>query len=172
LSNHLISSVIDYVTGVETGLDSNARKNRGGDLMENIIESYIKGCNFVIDKDYFRQMLSMQIEERWNIDLSSITGKGISKKKFDFVIYHNNKIFLIETNFYASSGSKLNEVARSYKKLYEGIKGIPNVYFIWFTDGQGWLKARHNLEETFNVMEDIYNLKDLESGILDKLLQR
>ena len=30
LSHHLVNNLIDYALGVETGLDSNGRKNRGG----------------------------------------------------------------------------------------------------------------------------------------------
>ena len=42
LENHIINNLVDYVTGVETGLDSNGRKNRGGHLMEDLVESFIQ----------------------------------------------------------------------------------------------------------------------------------
>ena len=81
----------------------------------------------------------------------------------------DSTIYGIETNFYNANGSKLNETARSYKTLALEAQDIPNFKFVWITDGGGWLGARHNLEETFDVMDDIYNIKDLESGVLERL---
>ena len=171
LSNHIINNLYDYVTGVETGLDSNARKNRGGHLMENLVEEYIKNASFEKDKNYFKEMYIHQINKKWGVDLSAISNQGTTEKRFDFVIKTDNNIYVIETNFYASSGSKLNEVARSYKQLSQEIDTIKNVEFIWFTDGIGWNSAKNNLLETFCVMEHIYNIKDLEDGILKRIIK-
>lgn len=170
LENHLISSLMDYVTGVETGLDSNGRKNRGGQRMENIVENYIQKANFQKDLNYFKEMYINQIENKWGLNLSAISNKGKAEKRFDFVIKTSNQIYLIETNFYQSPGSKLNETARSYKTLAEEVKTIDGVTFIWITDGKGWISARNNLEETFDVLETIYNIYDLKNGILTKLV--
>ena len=171
LSNHIINNLYDYVTGVETGLDSNGRKNRGGHLMENLVEEYIKNASFEKDKNYFKEMYIHQINKKWGVDLSAISNQGTTEKRFDFVIKTDNNIYVIETNFYASSGSKLNEVARSYKQLSQEIDTIKNVEFIWFTDGIGWNSAKNNLLETFCVMEHIYNIKDLEDGILKRIIK-
>ena len=171
LSNHIINNLYDYVTGVETGLDSNGRKNRGGHLMENLVEDYIKSSGFEKGKNYFKEMYIHQINEKWGVNLSAISNQGTTEKRFDFVIKTNDNIYVIETNFYASSGSKLNEVARSYKQLSQEIDTINNVEFIWFTDGIGWNSAKNNLLETFCVMEHIYNIKDLEDGILKKVVK-
>ena len=65
LKNHIIRDLVDYVTGVETGLDSNGRKNRGGHLMEDLVEGYIKKAGFVKDKTYFKEMYIHQIAEKW-----------------------------------------------------------------------------------------------------------
>ena len=171
LENHIISNLVDYATGVETGLDSNGRKNRGGHLMEDLVESFIKKANFQKDKTYFKEMKIKEIEDKFGIDLSDISNKGKTVKRFDFVIKTEYNIYGIETNFYASSGSKLNETARSYKQIAQEALGISNFKFVWFTDGKGWIDARNNLEETFEVMEYIYNIKDLEDGIIEKVFK-
>ena len=169
LQNHIISNLVDYVTGVETGLDSNGRKNRGGHLMEDLVESFIIKAGFEKDKTYFKEMYIHEITEKWGIDLSAISNSGKMEKRFDFVIKTDNAIYGIETNFYASGGSKLNETARSYKQIAQEVATIYGFEFVWFTDGQGWTSARHNLEETFDVMEHIYSIDDLENGVIETL---
>lgn len=171
LQNHLVNNLVDYVTGVETGLDSNGRKNRGGHLMEDLVESYIKKAGFVKNQNYFKEMYIHEITEKWNVDLSAISNQGKMEKRFDFVVKTQNQIYVIETNFYGSGGSKLNETARSYKTLANEIATIDGVTFVWFTDGSGWQSARHNLEETFDVMENIYCIKDLENGVIGKVFK-
>ena len=171
LENHIISNLVDYATGVETGLDSNGRKNRGGHLMEDLVESFIQKAGFIKGETYFKEMYIHQISNKWNIDLSAISNQGKMEKRFDFVIKTPNMIYAIETNFYGSGGSKLNETARSYKTLATETDTIDGFTFVWFTDGKGWTSARHNLEETFDVMEYIYNIKDLENGIIDEVFK-
>ena len=169
LQNHIINNLYDYVLGVEVGLDSNGRKNRGGHLMEDLVESYIIKAGYKKNIDYFKEMYLSDIEKRWNLDLSAMSGNNISTKRFDFVIKTENQVYVIETNFYASGGSKLNETARSYKMLAEESKKVNGVTFIWCTDGQGWMSARKNLEQTFNQLETIYNIDDLDNGVLSNL---
>ena len=168
IANHIISNLVDYATGVETGLDSNGRKNRGGHLMENLVEGYIQKAGYVKGKDYFKEMNLSEIESKWNIDLSAISNQGKAEKRFDFVIKADSNIYGIETNFYGSGGSKLNETARSYKTLALEAKTIDGFKFAWFTDGKGWNSARNNLEETFDVLDDVYNINDLESGVIGR----
>lgn len=169
IQNHIISNLVDYATGVETGLDSNGRKNRGGHLMENLVESFIVKAGYIKDQNYFKEMYIHEITEKWSIDLSAISNQGKSEKRFDFVIKTENMIYGIETNFYTGGGSKLNETARSYKQLAQEADTIDGFTFVWFTDGNGWTSARHNLEETFDIMEHIYSIDDLENGIINKL---
>lgn len=169
MKNHIINNLVDYVTGVETGLDSNGRKNRGGHLMENLVESYIKKAGFIKEENYFKEMYISEITEKWGVDLSAISNQGKTEKRFDFVIKTENMIYGIETNFYSSGGSKLNETARSYKTLALETETIVNFTFVWFTDGKGWISARNNLEETFDIMENIYNINDLENGIISEV---
>lgn len=170
LENHIIHTLVDYVTGVETGLDSNGRKNRGGHLMEDLVESFIVKAGFVKGMTYFKEMYIHEITELWDIDLSAISNSGKVEKKFDFVIKTDKCIYGIETNFYASGGSKLNETARSYKQIAQEVATIDGFEFVWFTDGQGWISARHNLEETFDVMEHLYSIDDLEHEIFNQLI--
>jgi type II restriction enzyme len=169
LSDHIIKDLVDYVTGVETGLDSNGRKNRGGHIMEDVVETYIKKAGFIKDKDYFKEMYLSDAEEKWGVDLSSISNTGKTAKRFDFVIKTPDHIYAIETNFYAKAGSKLNETARSYKNIALESKKIDDFSFVWFTDGEGWKGSKNNLEETFDVLDDIYSISDLEGGIIEKV---
>ena len=171
IENHIVNNLVDYATGVETGLDSNGRKNRGGHLMENLVESFIQKAGFVKDESYFKEMYIHQITDKWDIDLSAISNQGKTEKRFDFVVKTPNMIYGIETNFYGSGGSKLNETARSYKTLAFETDTIDGFTFVWFTDGKGWTSARHNLEETFDVMEHVYNIKDMEDGIIDAIMK-
>ena len=171
LQNHIINNLYDYVLGVEVGLDSNGRKNRGGHLMENLVESYIQKAGYIKDETYFKEMYLKDIEEKWNLNLSAMSGNNVSTKRFDFVIKTDNQVYVIETNFYGGTGggSKLNETARSYKMLAQESKLVEGVTFIWITDGTSWKSARKNLEETFNELETLYSLNDLENGVLDNL---
>lgn len=170
MENHIIHNLIDYVTGVETGLDSNGRKNRGGHLMEGLVESYLVKAGLVKGETYFKEMYIHEIEDKWNVDLSSISNNGQAEKRFDFVVKGADKIYGIETNFYSSQGSKLNETARSYKTITLETKDLPYFEFVWFTDGKGWNTAKRNLKETFDVLEHLYNIKDLESGVVERVL--
>lgn len=162
IANHLINNLYDYAIGVEVGLDSNGRKNRGGHQMENLVEGYIKKAGV----EYYKEMYITEIENRWNLDLSMLSGENTSTKRWDFVVKTDSKVFLIETNFYASSGSKLNETSRSYKMIAEESAKTFGVEFVWITDGLGWKDAKRNLHETFNSMKHLYNITDLENNTL------
>ncbi len=146
LENHVISNLYDYLTGVEVGLDSNGRKNRGGHQMENLVEKFLRQAGVEYRKEFY---------------LTDI----FPNKRWDFVVETADKIFAVETNFYTDGGSKLNETARSYKLIAEEAEKIDGFKFIWITDGEGWRKAKQNLRETFSVLRDLYNIKDLEDGI-------
>lgn len=171
IEKHIINNLVDYVTGVETGLDSNGRKNRGGHLMENLVEQHLIKAGFVKDVTYFKEMYRHEIESRWNLDLSPVSNNGTVEKRFDFVVKTPSAVYAIETNFYSSSGSKLNETARSYKNIATESKNIRGFRFVWFTDGCGWLSARNNLNETFCVLEDLYNIHDLENNIIETIMK-
>ncbi|MBQ7196622.1 MAG: type II restriction endonuclease [Synergistaceae bacterium] len=161
LVNPQRSSLYDYVTGVEVGMDSHSRKGRSGKKMEYLVESFIKATG----KEYYYQMTLSQIKRKWHMDFSAIT----PRKKFDFVVKTDNCVYAIEVNFYNNDGSKQTETARSYMMLAEESKSINNFKFVWITDGGGWLKSRNSLEEAFNVLDDLYNIADMEHGILKKI---
>lgn len=166
MQNHIVNNLVDYVTGVETGLDSNGRKNRGGHLMENLVEEYMIRCGLKKGSDYFKELYIHEITDMWGLDLSPISNSGKTEKRFDFAVKTEHMVYGIEANFYSGGGSKLNETARSYKALAMEAELVNGFTFVWFTDGRGWHSARNNLEETFDVMEHIYNINDMDNGIM------
>ena len=172
LQNHIIKNLVDYVLGIEVGMDTNGRKNRTGHVMEDLVESYLIKAGLVKNKTYFKEMYASEVEKKFGLDLSKLSNDGKAEKRFDFVFVNNfGGVFACECNFYGSSGSKLNETARSYKTLALESKGIKNFKFVWFTDGIGWNDARHNLEETFDVLDNMYCISDLENGIVKELFK-
>lgn len=171
LQNHIINNLVDYVLGVEVGMDTNGRKNRTGDVMEDLVESYLIKAGLIKNETYFKEMRKSEIEKKFGLDLSAISNDGKTEKRFDFVfIGALGTIYACECNFYGSSGSKLNETARSYKNLALESKQIEGFEFVWFTDGVGWNDAKHNLEETFDVLENLFNLNDLDKSCIDNLI--
>lgn len=169
IANHLVNNLVDYALGIETGLDSNGRKNRGGHQMEDLVEKYIVAAGFKKGTGYFKEMYLKDIEKKWNIDLSALSNHGKAAKRFDFVVKTEKMIYGIETNFYGVSGSKLNETARSYKMISQEADTIEGFSFVWFTDGIGWNRAKGNLRETFEVMDTIYSIEDMEKGVMHKI---
>lgn len=171
LENKIVNNLIDYVYGVEVGIDTNARKNRTGKSMEKIVESYLKKAGLKLGETYFKEMNKTDIEKKFGLDLSKLDGLAKTQKRFDFVINYNSQIFAIECNFYSSGGSKLNETARSYKNLATSAKEIQGFNFVWFTDGAGWKSAKNNLEDTAEVLNELFNLNDLKNNIIIDLLK-
>ena len=110
-----------------------------------------------------------EVERQYGIDLSALSNAGKTAKRFDFVVKTPGMVYGIETNFYGSGGSKLNETARSYKMLATEAADLEDFTFVWFTDGAGWRSAKGNLKETFDVLEAMYNIKDMEDGIMTAL---
>ena len=151
--NKDISNLVDYVFGIEVGLDTNARKNRGGDNMS-------KAVSLIFDKAgvFYKKEVN-------NTIFPEIISLGADVKRFDFVIKTKRKTYLIEANYYNSGGSKLNETARSYSDVAPKINQYENYEFVWITDGQGWFSAKNKLEEAFNIITSLYNLITLEDFI-------
>lgn len=161
-----VKNLVDYVFGVEVGLDSNGRKNRGGKLMEDIVEIFVK--KFCEEKkfEYLSQANSQKIKD----EFGKIVQFDKSDRSFDFAIFNpkTRNIKLIEANFYNGGGSKLKAVCGEFKSLYNELKK-QNIDFIWVTDGQGWQTTKRPLEETYNHNEYVFNLSMLEKDILNKL---
>lgn len=156
------SNTYDYLFGVQVGMDTNARKNRGGTLMEDLVEDYIRKAGYT----YFTQFKLSEIEKNYQINLDALSNNGNTEKRFDFVFIKDGHVFAVETNFYSAGGSKLNETARSYKQIAQEAENIDGFTFIWITDGAGWKSAKHNLYETFCTTEYMFNINDLENGAL------
>lgn len=163
--NKSIKSVPDYVIGVEVGLDSNARKNRGGKTMEKIVEDLIKSLCGKNGFDFISQATSDIIRRRWDIKVQV----DKTSRRFDFAIKNQDQLYLIETNFYGGGGSKLKATAGEYKALFDFINQ-QNHKFIWITDGLGWKSTLKPLEETFNHIDYTMNLKMVMSGLLTDIL--
>ena len=149
-----INNLVDYVFGVEVGLDSNARKNRGGHIMEDLV-------SHIFDK----HGISYEQEVYYTEFPEIVKTLGADNKRFDFVVKAKDKTYLIEANFYTGGGSKLNEVARSYSELAPKINAVPGFEFVWITDGIGWESARNKLEEAFAHIPSVYNLSNLQEFI-------
>jgi len=156
--NKEVKDLVDYVFGVETGLDTNARKNRSGAITETLIARIFDNAGI-----YYRT----QISSKEFPAISAVL--GADQKVFDFAITTRNKTYLIEVNFYSGGGSKLNEVARSYTELAPKINGVPGFEFVWITDGQGWNSAKNKLEEAFSAIPSIYNLTTIQDLIITVL---
>ncbi len=148
-----ITNLVDYVFGVEVGLDTNARKNRSGKLMAAAVAKVFTDAGVVYE------------EEVNSTTFDDLEGLGKDLKRFDFVIRKKDKIFLIETNFYNDGGSKPNEVARSYSDIAPKINANKKYEFVWITDGQGWLSAKNKLEEAYGIIPRVYNLTTLPSFV-------
>lgn len=148
-SSKKITNLVDYVFGVEVGLDTNARKNRSGKLMAEAVAKVFDEAGVAYE------------EEVNSTSFNDLTGLGKDLKRFDFVIRKKDKIFLIETNFYNEGGSKPNEVARAYSDIAPKINANKKYEFVWITDGQGWLSAKNKLEEAYGIIPRVYNLTTL-----------
>lgn len=160
-----IKNVVDYTVGIEVGLDSNGRKNRGGTAMEKVVETYIKGICKMHDFRYIRQANSEKVRSEWGLKLSI----DKSSRRFDFAVYNGKKLYLIEANYYGGGGSKLKATAGEYKALYDFVSKDGHK-FIWVTDGIGWKTTSRPLEETFNHIEYLLNLRMLTEGLLEDII--
>jgi len=151
--NKDVTNLVDYVFGIEVGLDTNARKNRGGDNMS-------KAVSLIFDKAgiYYKNEVS-------STEFIEIESLGADVKHFDFVIMTKNKTYLIETNYYNRGGSKLNEIARAYSDVAPKINQYENYEFVWITDGQGWFSAKNKLEQAYSIIPSLYNLITIEDFI-------
>lgn len=156
--NKDVKNLVDYVFGIEVGLDTNARKNRGGDNMSKAVSLFFDNAKVIYKKEVS------------NTAFPEILSLGADVKRFDFVIKTKKKTYLIETNFYNGGGSKLNETARAYSDVAPKINQYENYEFVWITDGQGWLTAKNKLEEAYSIIPSMYNLTTLHQFI-DKVMK-
>lgn len=160
-----VKNLVDYVTGVEVGLDSNGRKNRGGTMMENIVETFVKSACDELDIEYMSQANAKKIKTQWNIDIQV----DKSSRNLDFAINKNGKLYFIECNFYGGGGSKLKSTATEYVKMNE-YWNAQNITFIWVTDGAGWKSTLKPLREYFDKADYLLNLEMLKNNYLHRLI--
>lgn len=160
-----VKNLVDYVTGVEVGLDSNGRKNRGGTMMENIVETFVKSACDELGYEYMTQANAKKIKTHWNIDIQV----DKSSRNLDFAINKNGKLYFIECNFYGGGGSKLKSTATEYVKMNE-YWNAQNITFIWVTDGAGWKSTLKPLREYFDKADFLLNLEMLKNNYLLKIL--
>lgn len=146
-SSKRITNLVDYVFGVEVGLDTNARKNRSGNIMADMVASILDSAGIAYEQEVYA--------EKYPAIQKAL---GADTKRFDFVVKTPSKIYLMEVNFYSGGGSKLNEIARSYTEIAPRVNGCAGFEFVWVTDGMGWKNAKTKLEEAFYTIPQIYNL--------------
>ena len=171
LQHHANRSLVDYVYGVETGLDSNARKNRSGTTMEGILERHISKIAQEQNLEWKAQATAQFIKEKWGVTVPV----DKSERRFDVAVYskENHKVWLIETNYYGGGGSKLKAVAGEFTELSQFVvKSDDDVEFVWVTDGQGWKTAHLPLAEAFSHITNVFNLEMLREGFLSKLFRQ
>ena len=154
LQNQRVKDLVDYVFGIETGLDTNARKNRSGHIMEGAVANILTRAGV----SYRQEVYSSE----WKTITEAL---GDDEKRFDFVIETPSKTYLMEVNFYSGGGSKLNEVARSYSDIAPKINAVDGFEFVWITDGIGWKSARNKLQEAFGIIPSVYNLTSIQDFI-------
>lgn len=160
-----VKNLVDYVTGVEVGLDSNGRKNRGGTMMENIVETFVKSACEELGLEYMSQANAKKIKAQWGIEIKV----DKSSRNLDFAINKNGKLYFIECNFYGGGGSKLKSTATEYVKMNE-YWNAQNITFIWVTDGAGWKSTLKPLREYFDKADYLLNLEMLKNNYLHKLI--
>lgn len=154
LRNKDIKNLVDYVFGVEAGLDTNARKNRSGDITELLLHRILTANGIKHRMEvYSHEFPALQ------------EALGADEKRFDFEIETKRCTYLIEVNFYNGGGSKPNEVARAYRELSPIVNNVDGFEFVWVTDGQGWNSARNKLEEAYNEIDRMYNFESLGNFI-------
>lgn len=163
--NKIIKSVPDYVIGVEVGLDSNARKNRSGTTMETIVGEILDSICQSNKLKFLSQVNAKDIKKKWGLDVRV----DKSNRRFDFAINNSGTLYLLETNYYGDIGSKLKSTAGEYITVYDLLKSQGH-RFIWITDGLGWRKTLHPLEETFNHIDYILNINMVVTGLLAEIL--
>jgi len=166
--NKHIKNLVDYCFGVEVGMDTNGRKNRTGDLMENLVGKYLETfCQENPSFAFIGQATKDKIKKAFDYDIKI----DKNSRRFDFALFDKskNKLFLIEANYYSGDGSKLKATAGEYQYLNDFLKA-QNIDLIWITDGAGWKTALRPLEETFNHNDYVINLEMLKNGIFEEIV--
>jgi type II restriction enzyme len=166
LKDKKVKNLVDYAIGVEVGLDSNGRKNRGGTMMENIVEVYVEECCKVNHAKFMSQATTSLLKEKWGLSVTM----DKSSRRIDFAINKDGRLFFVEVNFYGDGGSKLKSTATEYCEMYDRYHK-QGIEFIWITDGAGWHKTKRPLREYFDKADYLVNLEMLQNGILKQIIK-
>ena len=164
-SEGAVKNLVDYVLGVEVGLDSNARKGRSGQVMEDLVEVKLRDIRRRFDFQYMRQASVRKLQNEWGI--SSTSGLGV--RTFDFAVKTGAGLSLIEVNFYSASGSKLAQVCGNFISVQEQL-AERGINFVWVTDGLGWHSELPGLKRAFAKIHQVLNVAGLEAGGLEEAL--
>lgn len=149
-----IKNLVDYVFGIETGLDTHGRKNRIGEIMVSKVAQLFDEANISYE---------CEVKSKNFPSIKAVLGKD--SKRFDFVISCPLKKYLIEVNYYGTQGSKVTEIPRSYMDVAKKINSVNGFEFVWITDGMGWNKAKEQLNEAYDEIPNVYNLNTLRDFI-------
>ena len=159
-----VKNLVDFVLGVEAGVDSNARKNRSGTSMEKVVGAYLSAFTEARNLEFIEQATPRAIKAKWGISVPV----DKSSRRFDFAICDGTKLVLMEVNFYSGGGSKLKATAGEYVGLGELLK-VPQVEFVWVTDGIGWLTTLLPMKAAYEKLDFVWNLHWLGRDYLDDL---
>lgn len=160
------TNLLDYMIGVEAGLDSNGRKNRSGSTMELIVEHQISRISEANGYRWIPQATASSIKSEFGFDVK--TDK--SSRSFDFAVTDGSRLLLVETNFYGAGGSKLKSVAGEFTQL-SSLVSTESTSFVWITDGAGWKTALAPLREAFEKIDHIFSLAMVGSGFVESAMQ-
>ena len=161
-----VKNLVDYVLGVEAGLDSNGRKNRSGFSMETIVGNKISEIGKSLGFQVLAQATKASIASSWGFEAPV----DKSSRRYDFALSDGQKLVLIETNFYGGGGSKLKSTAAEYKGLASLLKR-EGFDFVWVTDGAGWKSSLNPLREAFEAIDHLWNINLLDLGCLTTLFE-
>ena len=158
-----IKNFVDYLIGVEAGVDSNGRKNRSGSGMESILEGKIASICDRRGWKYMEQASPEAIKQSWGVDFKT----GLSSRRFDFAVLADGQVSVIEVNIYNGGGSKLKATAGEFTTLHQSLEATP-VKLIWVTDGKGWVTTAKPLRDAFDKVDFVLNLSLIDAGCLEE----
>lgn len=165
--NILVKDVRDYIIGILVGLDSNGRKNRGGEAFELACEPLIQE---VCEKFNIILLTQTKFKElkKYGFDISD----DIKDRKADFILLKDNVAMNIEVNFFNGGGSKPEEIIDSYINRQEDLKKN-SILFALLTDGKGcWgNEDKHQLLKAFRNLNYLMNFNLAKNGMLQEILE-
>jgi type II restriction enzyme len=165
-----LKSVPDYVTGVEVGMDTNARKNRGGMCGVQAIQPFVSQAQ--------QKLVGLSVKYEAGYNFLASQGFRIPESfrgiVWDIALWTQSpkpRLTVVEVNHYGGSGSKPSAIAREYSARQAELDKA-GVGFLWVTDGRGWPSMRNPLREAFESIHYIINIRLAKDGLLEWALRR